>query len=106
MSGNIFKINEFPAGDFEKFETVASFDSGEIERIVSAGQTTPAGKWLEQDRNEWVVLLKGNARLDFENDEEVELNEGDHISIPSGTRHRVTFTSSEPPCIWLAVHYD
>ena len=37
-----------------------------IERIVSAGQTTPEGKWYDQDADEWVLLISGAARLRIE----------------------------------------
>ncbi|MGA1199705.1 MAG: cupin, partial [Candidatus Latescibacterota bacterium] len=28
----------------------------------------------------------------------------DHILIPAHKKHRVTHTSTDPPCIWLAIH--
>jgi hypothetical protein len=33
-----------------------------IERIVSAGQITPEGKWYDQDADEWVLLVSGHPR--------------------------------------------
>ncbi|MDH4103702.1 MAG: cupin domain-containing protein [Thermoleophilia bacterium] len=75
-----------------------------IERIVSAGHATPAGVWLEQDRDEWVVLLEGEAELEYEDGSRVRLSSGDNLVIPGGTRHRVEWTRADPPCIWLAVH--
>ena len=75
-----------------------------IERIVSNGQTTPAGEWLEQDRDEWVVLLQGHAELSFADGGSRSLVAGEHVLIPAATRHRVELTSADPPCIWLAVH--
>ena len=77
-----------------------------IERIVSHGQTTPEDTWLEQEKTEWVVLLRGRARLRFHGDEsDVELGPGDALTIPGGVRHRVTMTSSDTPAVWLAVHF-
>ena len=32
------------------------------------------------------------------------LHAGDHALIPAHTKHRVEYTSTHPPCIWLAVH--
>jgi cupin 2 domain-containing protein len=75
-----------------------------IERIVSSGQTTPAGEWYDQDRDEWVVLLQGEARLTYADGRELELRTGDHVLIPAHERHRVDATSRDPACIWLAVH--
>lgn len=77
-----------------------------IERIVSTGQATPPGDWLEQDRDEWVVLLEGEAEIGYDDGSRVRLGAGDHIVIPGGTRHRVEWTRAHPPCIWLAVHAD
>jgi cupin 2 domain-containing protein len=75
-----------------------------VERIVSAGQATPPGEWLEQERDEWVALLQGEAELGFADGSGVALGPGDSILIPARTEHRVERTSSHPPCIWLAVH--
>ena len=78
-----------------------------IERIVSHGHASPAGFWYDQDRNEWVVLLKGAARLRFESDERpIEMKAGDFVNIPARKRHRVEWTTPDEPTIWLAVQYD
>ena len=37
-----------------------------VERIVSSGQATPVGEWLVGERDEWVVLLEGEAELRYE----------------------------------------
>src|SRR4029078_12018689 len=34
-----------------------------IERIVSTGHATPEGQWYDQDSDEWVLVVRGNARL-------------------------------------------
>jgi len=75
-----------------------------IERIISYGQVTPRGEWLIQDRDEWVVLLQGEARLAFEDGYICSLGSGDWLLIEGGRPHRVEYTSSAPFCIWLAVH--
>ena len=76
-----------------------------IERIVSHGQASPECFWYDQDQHEWVVVLKGTARLRFEGEEPVELKPGDFINIPAQKRHRVDWTTPDEPTIWLAVHY-
>jgi len=77
-----------------------------IERIVSTGQTTPEGEWYDQDRDEWVLLTSGAARLRIEGEtDERELVAGEWILLPAHCRHRVTWTQSEPPTVWLAVHF-
>lgn len=75
-----------------------------IERIISAGQTTQLGLWLDQERDEWVVLLQGQARLAWPNGRVMEMEPGDWAFISAHERHRVDYTSPQPPCIWLAVH--
>ena len=75
-----------------------------VERIVSTGQSTPQGEWLESTRDEWVVLLQGDAELGFDDGSRMTLSPGDHVLIEAMRRHRVERTSAEPPCIWLAVH--
>lgn len=76
-----------------------------IERIVSQGQRTPAGEWYEQIQNEWVIVLQGQAVIEYENTEPHNLNVGDYLFIPAGTRHRVLWTSHAEQTIWLAIHW-
>jgi hypothetical protein len=33
------------------------------------------------------------------------LAKGDWVLLPAHCRHRVTWTQSEPPTVWLAVHF-
>jgi cupin 2 domain-containing protein len=76
-----------------------------IERIVSHGHASPDGFWYDQEQNEWALLLKGAAKLRFENDL-VEMKSGDFINIPAHRRHRVEWTTPDEPAIWLAVFYE
>jgi cupin 2 domain-containing protein len=73
-----------------------------IERIVSHAQPSPAGFWYDQEEDEWVTVLRGTATLEFAGGEQVELKEGDYLTIPRHVQHRVVRTSDET--IWLAVH--
>ncbi len=88
----------------ELFEPLLADHGVLIERVVSAGQSTPAGEWFDQDRDEWVALLQGSATLSFAGGAVVEMTAGDSVLIPAHERHRVEKTTAEPPCIWLAVH--
>ena len=77
-----------------------------IERIVSTGHTSPKNFWYDQDEHEWVVVIRGAARLMFEEeDEPVEMGPGDYINIPAHRKHRVQWTMPDEPTIWLAVFY-
>ena len=77
-----------------------------IERIISHGHASPEGFWYDQDQHECVVVLKGAARLRFEDDDQpVEMKPGDFVNIQAHKRHRVEWTTPDEPTIWLAVHY-
>ena len=91
---------------YELYQSIISNGNVEIERIISTGQSTPVDKWLEQDRNEWVILLQGESELSIESEDKRILKAGDYILIPKNQKHRVERTSVVPPCIWLAVHYE
>jgi cupin 2 domain-containing protein len=89
----------------ELFNTLLAAPGVRIERIVSLGHATPEGFWYDQDENEWVALLRGAARLRFD-EGIVELKPGDYVSIPARKRHRVDWTTPNEPTVWLAVHYE
>jgi cupin 2 domain-containing protein len=77
-----------------------------LERIVSLGQATPKGEWLEQSQAEWVILLRGAAQLLVEGESGArDLRPGDYVNLPSHRRHRVEWTAPDEPTIWLALHY-
>jgi len=73
-----------------------------IERIVSKGHSSD---WFDQQRNEWVVLLQGEAIIAFKDETEVCLKKGDFLLLPAHKKHRVKWTAPNQHSIWLAVHY-
>ena len=75
-----------------------------IERIISLGHASPADFWYDQPQHEWVIVLKGAARLQFQ-DSTVELKVGDFINIPAFKKHRVDWTTPDEPTVWLGVRY-
>jgi cupin 2 domain-containing protein len=75
-----------------------------IERIISHGHASAADFWYDQPRHEWVIVLKGAARLQFE-DTMIEMKPGDFINIPAFKKHRVDWTTPDEPTVWLGVRY-
>jgi len=89
----------------EVLDTLLARDGIRIERIVSHGQSTPEGEWYDQKEDEWVVVLRGAAKLLLEGEAAPrELNPGDFIYLPAGRRHRVSWTTVDEPTVWLAIH--
>ncbi len=88
----------------ELLTTLLDAANARIERIVSRGHASPEGFWYDQDEHEWVVVLKGAARLRFD-DETIEMKPGDFIEIPAHKKHRVEWTTPDEPTIWLAILY-
>ena len=87
----------------EEFLPLIANGAIRVERIVSAGQASPAGFWYDQDEDEFVALLAGSARLAIEGQDDLLLGPGDWVNLPAHCRHRVEWTSAEPPTVWLAV---
>ncbi|WOO43677.1 cupin domain-containing protein [Rubellicoccus peritrichatus] len=100
MANIFFDLPSNPSG--EVFDDLLIADNVRIERIVSNGQITSEGEWYDQDWDEWVLVLRGEAELTFAGGKKVLLLEGDYHHISKGEKHRVTMTSK--PTIWLAVH--
>ena len=89
----------------EFFEDIVLANNVKIEKIVSQGHISPKSGWYNQDKNEWVILLKGEAILLFEDNKEIHLKSGEYINIPSYTKHKVLWTNPTEESIWLAVFY-
>lgn len=92
----------------EEFIDLISTKNVRIERIVSNGQTSPKDFWYDQEENEFVLLLDGEAILEFkeeDNVKEVKLCKDDYIDIKAHVKHRVKYTDTKKPTIWLAVFY-
>jgi len=90
----------------ELIETLVKTSAVQIERIVSMGHITPEDDWYDQDTNEFVVLLKGAARLEFGCGRSTTLGPGDWLQIPAHEQHRVAWTDEDVDTVWLAVHYS
>ncbi|GAB4061241.1 cupin domain-containing protein [Uliginosibacterium sediminicola] len=89
-------------GEEEHFQCLFESDLVRIERIVSDGQHSAADFWYDQPHDEWVMLLRGEAALEFAGGAQQVLRPGDSLHIPPRCQHRVAFTA--PRTVWLAVH--
>ena len=103
-SGNLFEHIPSNLPD-EITETLSASGHARIERIVSTGQASPPGFWYDQDQAEWVLLVQGEAELEFD-DRTVRLGPGDYLDLPAHVRHRVAWTKPDEPTIWLAVFHS
>ena len=97
---NLFDLPTLPLSE-EMTTVLAEGGSVRIVRIISTGQTSG---WYDQKETEFVAVLEGSATLEFEN-RSVIMSKGDTLLIKPHERHRVSFTSSQPPCVWLCVFY-
>jgi len=104
MLNNLF--NEIPSNlPSELVVTLLDSASLRIEQIVSHGHASPVGFWYNKEQHEWVILLKGAARMTVEGTV-LDLKPGDFVNIPAHQKHRVDWTTPDEPTIWLAVFYD
>jgi cupin 2 domain-containing protein len=77
-----------------------------IERIVSKGHHSPPDFWYDQEQNEWVLLVQGEATIRFEqNDKLIHLTPGTYVNIPAHEKHRVEWTAEDQETVWLAIFY-
>ena len=88
----------------ELTETLVASDTVRIERIVSTGHASPEGFWYDQPEREFVLVVQGRARLEFEGGDPLDLEAGGWIDIPAHRRHRVAWTAPDEPTVWLAVY--
>jgi cupin 2 domain-containing protein len=101
---NLFNTDGLDPAAQEIFQTLHTGPHCRIERIVTQRPYTEPGEWYDQEEDEWVVLLEGNARLEYDDSTFLDLEKGDYVFIPAHKVHRVASTSPDSQCIWLAIH--
>jgi cupin 2 domain-containing protein len=103
-SGDLFADVASQASE-EEITILDASKAVRIERIVSTGQASPPGFWYDQEDTEWAFLISGSAGLLIEGEDAPRtLRKGAYVEIPAHARHRVEWTDSEEPTIWLTVH--
>ncbi len=98
---NIFNVKNIDKTK-EIVEMLKENENVRIEKIISTGQTT---EWMKQEQEEFVMLIQGEAIIEYENKNQ-ELRAGDTVIIKKNEKHRVAYTSENPCCIWICVFYD
>lgn len=97
---NLFTPNITITKKSEHFTPILEHKNVTIEQILS--NHVKDGKWMQQEEDEWVLLLQGEACLKYENASSISLTQGQYLFIPSKTKHAVESTSGN--AIWLAIH--
>lgn len=101
---NIFKTIPKDLTD-EIFETIVDGESIKIERIISLGHRSPEEGWYDQNLTEWVIVLQGEAKIQFDNNDIFHLTKGDYLTIEAHQKHKVVWTEPDIETIWLAIHF-
>lgn len=95
-----------PSPGEERAVTLLQGNRWRLERIHSCLASSPDGFWYDQREQEWVLLLRGSARLQFEDEAEPrDLCVGDSLLIAPHRRHRLLATDPDPGTLWLALFW-
>ena len=81
---NIYDFPNIPLSE-ELTTVLAESSNVRIERIISTGQTSD---WYDQSETEFVVLLEGNAIIEYDDSKSVTLSKGDTLLIKPHERHK------------------
>jgi cupin 2 domain-containing protein len=101
-AGNLFADVSTASTKEEAFSEIFAGPGLKIERIISHGHGSPPEFWYDQAWNEWVIVLRGSATLQFEDEPTTRaLGAGDYVFIPARKRHRVEWP--EPHQMLIAV---
>ena len=100
---NLFSSLCPPAGE-ERVDRLIGGPGWRLERIHSCLASSPEGFWYDQAETEWVMVLRGSAQLQFEDEQQPrDLCVGDSLLIAPQRRHRVVTTDPDPGTLWLAL---
>ena len=93
-----------PSNGTEQIDVLAQGAQWRLERIHSCNASSAEGHWYDQEEQEWVLVLRGSARLQFEDEPGLrDLCVGDLLYIAPHRRHRVVSTDPDPGTLWLAL---
>ena len=117
---NIFDLRDLSEKE-EIIKILAENENIKIEKIISTGQITD---WQVSEKNEFVILIQGEAEIEFFEKKNLKKNEkiienksrtknkklkllkGDTVLINRMEKHRVSYTSKNPCCIWVCIFFN
>jgi cupin 2 domain-containing protein len=95
-----------PAPGEERVDRLHEGPGWRLERIHSCLASSQEGFWYDQHETEWVMVLRGSAQLQFEDEPQPrDLCVGDSLLISPHRRHRVVTTDPHPGTLWLALFW-
>jgi len=90
----------------EVIEMISDVKDVRIERIISKGHSSPKDFWYDQKLNEFVLIIRGRAKLQFMGEKKpTHLSKGDYLIIPPHVKHRIQWTDPGTETVWLAVYF-
>src|SRR5437868_6154456 len=92
-SGNLFGSDEWPVAESEHHRDLAAWPNVRIEQIESNAYASAEGEWFDQDEDEWVAVITGDAVIEFADGTWHAMCAGDWVVIPAHVRHRIAGTS-------------
>ena len=102
---NIFR-GPLPAPGHDHTDTLAEGAAWRLMLIRSNASCASDGEWIDSTESLWMLLLRGSARLQLRDPEDVaDLSAGDHLMIPSHRRYRLLRTDPPPGTLRLELHW-
>lgn len=95
----------------EVIDMIARTDDLVVERIVSTnGYASRADDWYDQAESEFCTVLRGAARLLFQDEggergHVVDMQPGAWVVIPAHVKHKIEWTCPDVPTVWVAVKW-
>ena len=96
LNGNIQSSLPGPGNPLEDFTDLFCSSHLRIERIVSHGHHSPPDFWYDQEETEWVILMEGEATMEFQNP--AEIRKLVSYTFPDETPHSVHLFSGHLAC--------
>ena len=87
-------------------ETLFENSDVKIERVTAHGQITPDGDFPDEPSHEFLVLLKGQLVLEYQDEtESAKLGPGDFAIADADQRTRADYTSVDEETVWIKVSF-